>query len=124
MGIKVGDVLGGDVRVDAKVGDGGFAVVYRGTQLRIDRRVAIKVLKLDTLPDPQEAWALFEREAVVLGKLKHPQIVEIHTMGVHEDVPYLVMEWLSGESLDKKLGRDGLFSERRALEIVEQVATP
>jgi eukaryotic-like serine/threonine-protein kinase len=124
MTISVGDVIGGDIRLDAEVGSGGFATVYRGVQLRLERRVAVKVLELDGGIGVPEAWALFEREAILLGRLKHPQIVDIYTMGVHDGVPYIVMEWLSGESLDRKLEREGPFTEERALKIVEAVARP
>lgn len=121
-GIRVGSVIGGDIRIDARVGEGGYGVVFRGMQLRVDRRVAIKVAKLDGAQDPSEAWDLFEREAIVLGKLRHPQIIEVFTTGVHDGIPYLVMEWLDGESLDKKLKREGPFSEARALKIIEEIA--
>jgi serine/threonine-protein kinase len=106
----VGRVLEGRYRVDARLGEGGLGVVYRATQTRLDRRVALKILH----PEHARRPALrerFEREARSLGALNHPNIVDVIDFGIDGDAPYLVMELLEGRPLDAAI-REGLDPER------------
>ncbi|HZS41764.1 MAG TPA: serine/threonine-protein kinase [Polyangia bacterium] len=122
--ISVGDVLGGDVRVDAKIGEGGFGAVYRAHQLSVDRTVAVKALLVDNVPDPEDALDLFRAEANAIARLQHPQIPAVHMMGMHDGTPYIVMEWLEGRTLTDRLKQEGPLSDAAALKIVEQLAKP
>jgi serine/threonine protein kinase len=76
--------------------------VYKARDTRLDRTVAVKVLPADLAADP-ERRARFEREARAIAALSHPHICTIHDVGRHEDIDYLVMEYLDGETLADRL---------------------
>jgi serine/threonine-protein kinase len=84
-----------------KIGVGGFGVVYKATDPFIKRFVAIKTC---TSADP-ETRDRFVREAEIAGNLHHRNIVTVYDFGYHEETPYLVQEYLSGEDLDRKIKR-------------------
>lgn len=88
-----------------RLGEGGMAVVYRAFDTRLERDVAIKIIRSGAFPT--EIWGdvlkRFEREAKSLARLSHPNIVKVHDYGEHEGSPFLVMEYLSGGTLKKKL---------------------
>jgi serine/threonine-protein kinase len=123
MSIGVGDVLQGDIRLDEQIGEGSFGRVFRGLQLSLDRPVAVKVLKLDAVDDPDDAWTMFEREQKVLARIASTGggIAQIYLSGRHEGVPFFVMEWLEGRPLSVALQQDGVFSEARVLRVAEQI---
>jgi serine/threonine protein kinase len=89
-----------------QLGEGGMATVYRAYDTRLERNVAVKVLRTDQFIPAQLQMVLqrFEREAKSLGKLKHPNIVNVLDFGEHEGMPFLVMEYLPGGTLKQKLG--------------------
>ena len=76
--------------------------VYKARDTRLDRTVAVKVLPADLAADPDRR-ARFEREARAIAALSHPHICTIHDVGRHEDIDYLVMEYLDGETLADRL---------------------
>lgn len=81
---------------------GRLSEVYRARDTSIGRPVAVKVLPRSLADDP--AWLRrFEREASAAGQLDHPNILSIHDVGVHDGCPYLVSEWLEGETLRTRL---------------------
>ena len=90
-----------------QLGEGGMAIVYKAYDTRLERNVALKVLRIDQFIPTQLQMVLqrFEREAKSLAKLKHPNIVNILDYGEHEGNPYLVMEYLPGGTLKQKLGQ-------------------
>ena len=92
----------GPYEVVAPLGEGGMGEVYRATDTRLGRTVALKVLGADTVRDPA-ARERFEREARLIARLQHPHICVLHDVGVEGDTPYLVMELLAGETLDARL---------------------
>ena len=115
----VGTVLDGRFRLDAQLGQGGIGVVYRAQHLRSGRVVAIKVL-LPEWASAGDMSARFEREARAAGFLKHPNIVEVLSLGRVEGGPlYLVMELVDGESVGDALA-DGTFAPARALAVTRQ----
>jgi len=89
-----------------QLGEGGMATVYKAYDTRLEREVALKVLRTDQFIPAQLQMVLqrFEREAKSLAKLKHPNIVNILDFGEHEGMPFLVMEYLPGGTLKQKLG--------------------
>ena len=93
--------------VTAKLGEGGMGAVYRATDSKLGREVAIKVLPEAVTEDP-ERLARFEREARVLASLNHPNIASIYEVGAHEGVHFIVMELAPGESLAERIERGGL----------------
>ena len=90
-----------------QLGEGGMATVYKAYDTRLERDVAVKVIRVDqfTPASLQGVLARFEREAKSLARLSHPNIVGIIDYGEHEGVPYLVMVYLPGGTLKEKLGK-------------------
>jgi serine/threonine protein kinase len=98
----VGQTLG-KVRIDTLLARGGTAEVYIGTHTTLQREVAIKVLH-NNYDDHPHALERFQREAMVVGKLRHPNIVQVFDFDTTADShPYLVMEYIKGPSLLKYL---------------------
>ena len=119
MAVTPGTRLG-PYEVVAPLGEGGMGEVYRATDTRLGRTVALKVLGAETVRDPA-ARERFEREARLIARLQHPHICVLHDVGVEGDTPYLVMELLAGETLDARLTR-GRLPLDDALAIGAQVA--
>jgi len=95
----VGTILADRYRIDGVVGAGGVGAVYQATQLGLDRKVAVKVLRPE-LSESRTAMARFAREARTAAQLQHPNIVTVHDFGTMPDGrTFLVMEFLSGLNL-------------------------
>ncbi len=94
----------GPYAIVAPIGAGGMGEVYRASDPRLGRDVAIKVLPPSVVQD-EDRRARFEREARALAALSHPNIINIFDTGVHEDHPFVVMELLDGETLRDRLTR-------------------
>ncbi|NSW54075.1 MAG: protein kinase [Anaerolineae bacterium] len=91
----------GRYRIDEFIGSGGMAAVYKGFDTRLERHVAVKVLPQYT--QTEEYIARFEREAKAMARLFHPHIVSVHDFGQQEGNLYLVMDFISGGTLEKRL---------------------
>jgi serine/threonine-protein kinase len=117
-------LLGERYELDGVVGRGGMAEVYRAHDLRLDRTVAIKTLRVDLARD-QTFQARFRREAQSAASLNHPSIVAVYDTG--EDmtsgipVPYIVMEYVDGRTVRDLLQADHRLLPERALEIIDGV---
>ncbi|HEY2786849.1 MAG TPA: serine/threonine-protein kinase [Fimbriiglobus sp.] len=105
----------------SEIGAGGFGTVYKARQLKLDRLVAVKLIKRDLMADPDQA-ARFETEAVILGKFRHPNIVHVYDLGSHGGRLYLAEELLEGEDLGVLLKRTGRLDERTAWHVARQAA--
>ncbi len=105
------------------VGRGGMGVVLHGVDTCLQRDVAIKVLDPELLQD-ELAVTRFCREARAAAKISHENIVAVHQVDHDEnkDIPFLVMELISGESLEKKIKRDGALSLKEIVSIGMQTA--
>ncbi|KLU01652.1 Serine/threonine protein kinase [Rhodopirellula islandica] len=90
----------GPYRLDGVLGRGGMGVVYRATDTRLERSVAVKMLSTNGHPTLVER---FQREAKAVASLTHPNIVELFDVGVHDGMPYAVMEHLRGETLMRRM---------------------
>ncbi|RMG42803.1 MAG: serine/threonine protein kinase, partial [Acidobacteria bacterium] len=99
---------------------GGFAEVWRAEQVSLGRTVAVKILRRELLGQP-EMVRLFEREARVLARLNHPNVVQVIDRGSSPLGPYFVMEYVEGETLQSLLSR-GSLSRDRALAILLEAA--
>ena len=104
------------------LGEGGMATVYKAYDTRLERNVAVKVLRTDQFIPAQLQMVLqrFEREAKSLAKLSNPNIVNILDFGEHEGMPFLVMEYLPGGTLKQKTG--SAVPWREALRVLLPVA--
>ena len=102
------------------LGAGGMGEVYRARDPRLDREVAIKVLPAGTAGDP-DALARFEREALSVARLSHPNIVGIYEFARQGDLVFVVMELVDGETLRARLAH-GPMPPRRAVAYAQQIA--
>lgn len=107
--------------LNEKRGGGGMAKVYRSQDQTLDRTVAVKLINPDLRAEP-EFDARFEREARIVGKLSDPHIVAVHDFGLDPDHgPYLVMEYLEGQSLRERLLSQGPLPFRAGLQAAGQI---
>lgn len=115
---QAGQILDETYELVERIGGGGMGVVYRARDQRLGRDVAVKTLTATSDPD---LLRLFEREARATAQLLHPNIVTLYHVGTHQSVPYLVLELLVGETLDKRLARRQKLTVAEALAIIEPV---
>ena len=119
----VGRVLDGRYRVGARVARGGMASVYEGTDLRLDRTVAIKIMHAG-LGDDEAFAARFVREARAAAGLSHPNVVAVYDQGQDESVDgalFIVMELVSGHTLRDTVVKESPMPAQRALALMEPV---
>src|SRR5688500_7987989 len=112
-------IIDGRYRIGEELGAGGMGTVYRAERVKLGRAVAIKFLRPAFARQP-DFVKRFEREALAMSRIYHHHCVSIIDFGMHEDSPYLVMEYVPGRSLSKILA-DGPMPARRAIRIVQQV---
>jgi serine/threonine-protein kinase len=118
----VGTVLQDTYRLTRLVASGAMGAVYEGQHLRLGQRVAVKVMARD-LAHSRESLARFRREAEVTSRLGHPHIVHVFDFGeAPGGEPYLVMEFLEGEALDRRIERLGRLPLEMVRNIARQVA--
>jgi hypothetical protein len=110
----------GPYEVISAAGAGGMGEVYRARDTRLNREVAVKVLPVVFARDPERLHR-FQQEAQAAAALNHPNILAVHDFGEHDGAPYLVTEFLEGETLRERLG-PGALPVRKALDYAEQVA--
>ena len=115
----IGKVLG-HYRVLEKIGSGGMGEVYRASDERLGRDVAVKILK-PSLAHDQDRLRRFEQEARAAAALSHPNIVAIFDIGMHDGAPYIVSELLEGQTLRERL-LNGPIPRRQALDFAQQIA--
>jgi CheY-like chemotaxis protein len=118
-----GSLLGGRYRLESLIGGGSFGSVFRAHHLELGHDVAVKVLGTSAGTDP-EALARFRREGASACRVQHPNVVGVLDFGVNAaGVAYLVMELLSGHSLDREIESRGHLSARRSAEILVPVCS-
>ena len=106
MPLQPGTTLG-PYQIDAPLGAGGMGEVYKATDTRLDRTVAIKVLPEHVASDP-DLKQRFEREARTVAALNHPHVCMLFDIGREGETDFLVMEYLEGETLEERLARGPL----------------
>ena len=107
MSLGVGDTIDGKYKLLGIVGEGGMGTVYEGENIRIHRRVAIKLLR-NGFAESSDAVQRFEREAQAAGRIGSQHIVEVLDLGLLPDGDrYMVMEFLEGESLGERVASSG-----------------
>ncbi len=116
----IGSTIDGRYRVDAFVARGGMATVYRATDLRLDRTVALKVMH-GSLAEDHAFVARFVREAQSAAQLSHPGIVAVFDQGESDGFVYLAMEYVGGQTLRDVLKKRGRLTPVEALAVVEPV---
>src|SRR5450631_3626733 len=120
---RLGTVLEGSYRITRLLGEGGMGAVYEAIQLRLNKRVAIKLMAC-RLAANNDALARFHREADITSRLGHPNLVNVIDFGMSQaGEPYLVMEYLEGEDLEARLRRSGTLPVPLVVHIVKQTAS-
>jgi Tol biopolymer transport system component len=119
MALSSGTKLG-PYEIQSPLGAGGMGEVYRARDTRLGRDVAIKVLP-EALANDADRLRRFEQEARTIAALNHPNILGIHDIGTRDGAPFLVSEFLEGQTLREKL-ESGPLPERRAIEYALGIA--
>lgn len=116
-----GKLLDDRYQLGQVLGEGGFGIVYRATEIRTGRIVAAKIFRPQAGNDSTEALERFKREAISGKQAKHPHAVEVIDAGVSSDgIAYIIMEMLTGRSLAKVIDDEGKISIKNACEIMAQ----
>jgi serine/threonine protein kinase len=121
LAARLADTLSGFYVIEGEIGRGGMGVVYSARDLKLKRRVAIKLLPPE-LAFRQEIKRRFIREAQTAARLSHPHIVPIHTVGEDNDLVYFVMGYVDGESLAQRLRRRGRLPVEESRRIMKETA--
>ncbi len=118
----IGKILAERYRITELVGSGRFSIVYKGQHLFMDRAVAMKTLQSNLVED-ETIIKRFEKEAVALSKLRHPNIVSVYDCFVHTNgQPFLVMDFLDGHTLEELLTERGAIPPKLMRAIVFQAS--
>lgn len=119
--LRTGEPLlfGGRYVAEEELARGGMGIVYAGRDRVLERPIAIKVLDPEPGAAPQRA---FLREARAAAALKHPNIVDVYDAGVEGDTPYIVMEYVPGESLREVIAREAPVEPLRAATLAARIA--
>lgn len=107
-----------------EIGHGGMGTVYLANDKRLDRKVAIKMLKISgtfTLEQKSEIISRFQKEARAIAKLSHPNIVNIHDIGEEDEQYYMVMEFLEGKSIANILEEQKILPIDQCVDISIQI---
>lgn len=115
-----GQRLGGRYQLEARVGGGGMAIVYRAKDLVLNRPVAVKVLRSQFGTD-EDFVTRFRREAQAVASLSHPNVVGVYDVGQDGDTHYMVMEYVEGYTLKELITRNGALPVEDAVEIAAEI---
>ena len=118
--VPVGQLLDGRYRVEAHLAHGGMATVYLGTDTRLDRTVALKIMHAE-LANDEEFVRRFVAEARSIARLSHPNVVTVYDQGADGRILYLAMEYVPGRTLRDLLSERSVLRPREALDILEGV---
>jgi tRNA A-37 threonylcarbamoyl transferase component Bud32 len=120
LSLPVDRTLEGKYRLERLIGRGGMGAVYEATDLRLNRRVAAKVVRTAALASGA-AQRRFAREAQACGRLEHPNIVRVYDFGMAGETAFLVMEYVMGTTWRAQLDRTGPFPSAAAAAALDQV---
>jgi serine/threonine-protein kinase len=115
-----GMVVEGKYQIEQLIGRGGMGTVHRALDLALDRRVALKFMRSDVAREPA-ATTRFVREGRAAARLHSPHACRVYELGTFGDRPYIVMELLEGETLQRRMERDGPMPPARACELILSV---
>jgi serine/threonine protein kinase/ankyrin repeat protein len=118
----VGKTLAKKYEILERVGRGGMGTVFRARDVTLDRYVAVKVLN-PSLSDDEHALNRFLREAKLVSRLKHQNAISLYEFGLEGAIPYLVMEYVEGKSLEALITDEGPFDAVRTNIILQQVCS-
>jgi len=118
----IGKILGSRYELLEKVGTGGMAIVYKAKCHLLNRNVAVKILKGEYVQD-QDFLDKFRKEAQAAASLSHQNIVNIYDVGSEDDIPYIVMELVPGETLKEYIANyEGFLTNEKIADFSKQIA--
>lgn len=117
----IGTVLSGRYKLEAKLGSGGMSTVYLARDTTLDRSVAVKVMHRE-MSEQADQLERFRQEARAVAKLSHPNVVSVIDAGEDGGHPYIVFEYVEGETLKQRINRVGALDPQEALAYAIEVA--
>jgi tRNA A-37 threonylcarbamoyl transferase component Bud32 len=117
----IGTVLSGRYRLEAKLGSGGMSTVYLASDTTLDRSVAVKVMHRE-MSEQADQLERFRQEARAVAKLSHPNVVAVIDAGEDGGHPYIVFEYVEGETLKQRINRVGALDPQEALAYAIEIA--
>jgi len=114
-------VLSGRYRLEAKLGSGGMSTVYLARDTTLDRPVAVKVMHRE-MSEQADQLERFRQEARAVAKLSHPNVVSVIDAGEDGGYPYIVFEYVEGETLKQRIGREGALDPQEAIAYAIEIA--
>lgn len=117
----IGTVLSGRYRLEAKLGSGGMSTVYLARDETLDRSVAVKVMHREMSEQPDQLER-FRQEARAVAKLSHPNVVSVIDAGEDGGHPYIVFEYVQGETLKQRIARVGALDTQEAIAYAIEIA--
>jgi hypothetical protein len=121
MSTLLGTVLNGRYRLEARIGTGGMSSVYRAIDETLERPVAIKLMNREIASDSDQLER-FRREARAVAQLSHPHIVGVIDYGEDQGRPYIVLEYVEGETLKERIRRNGELDVSEAVAYAIEIA--
>jgi serine/threonine protein kinase len=119
---RPGRLIADKYQLDAMIGEGAMGTVWSATHVNLNQRVAVKLI-LPELADSESVRQRFEAEAKAAAALRSRFVVQVYDSGINEEgVPYLVMEYLQGESLEDTIEKSGALSLEYGIQVIAQVA--
>lgn len=116
----IGHVLGGRYEILDRIGGGGMALVYKGHDILLNRKVAVKVLRQQYVHD-EEFIRRFRREAQAAASLSHPNVVSIYDVGQEDETHFIVMEYIEGKALNETIKEKAPLPVEEAVRIAGQI---
>lgn len=120
MSIQIGTVIDERYRIVARIGHGGMAEVYEGLDIILKKRLAMKFIREDVMSNPINIKR-FTNEATTAAQLNHPNIVRIYNHGVYQNRPFIVFEYVNGQSLKEVLDFRTHLSIQETIDIMIQI---
>ena len=117
----IGTVLSGRYRLEAKLGSGGMSTVYLARDQTLDRPVAVKVMHRE-MSEQADQLERFRQEARSVAKLSHPNVVSVIDAGEDGGHPYIVFEYVEGETLKQRIGRNGALEPQESIAYAIEIA--
>ncbi|WP_205696201.1 protein kinase [Conexibacter sp. SYSU D00693] len=121
MSSQLGTLLSGRYRLDARVGTGGMSTVFRAFDTTLERQVAIKLMHRDIAGQPDQLER-FRREARAVAQLSHPHVVGVIDASEDDGTPYIVFEYVEGETLKQRIRRHGRLPVSEAVAYAIEIA--
>lgn len=122
MPLKIGSIIDERYRVTARIGHGGMSEVYEATDIINRKTVAIKMIREDVMKNPIN-FRRFQNEATIAASLKHENIVKVYDHGTVDDKPYIINEYINGQTLKDVLDFNNKLSMSEAISVMIQLSS-